>query len=479
MHDEYEQILDDIDAETEPFEQAAAFARDVEVEARRIRVREAARDKITADKAGDVPPFDADLLADILARPAPPLQRVGGLIPSDAATEVVAARKTGKTTLMLGLTRCLLTGEDFLGRFPVRPLTGRVGFLNFEVSAAQLARWADDAGVPHDRLYLVNLRGRRNPLAQADDREQLAEQLRAHQVESLFVDPFSRAYHGKSQNDPGEVAAWLSDLDRFARGDAGVSDLILSAHAGWDGERTRGASALEDWADVIVTLVRDRDDDQVRYLRAEGRDVLVDEDRLDYDPAARALSMAGSGSRKATAKARHVEDLVPAVVEVVERTPGVTGYGLTKELRAAGQSFQHGDEIRAVRMAVDRQLLRVEAGPRNSKMYYLSPTYPDLPPPTPTGTGADLPRPPLYRRGGQRGGEDTDLPQPSTSPVCRVAAQPASTTYPPKATPPAAPGPSQDGSRTEAACPGCTSHPDDPPPSGCETPDVHTQGVLS
>ena len=46
--------------------------------------------------------------------------------------------------------------------------------------------------------------------------------------------------------------------------------LILTAHAGWNGERTRGASALEDWADVVITLVRDPDNDQVRYLRAEG-----------------------------------------------------------------------------------------------------------------------------------------------------------------------------------------------------------------
>ena len=90
---------------------------------------------------------------------------------------MVAQRKTGKTTFNLNLTRCLITGEDFLGRFPVRRIDGRVGFLNFEVSAAMLARWADDVGVPRDRLYLVNLRGRRNPLGVEDDRAKLAKQL--------------------------------------------------------------------------------------------------------------------------------------------------------------------------------------------------------------------------------------------------------------------------------------------------------------
>jgi hypothetical protein len=65
---------------------------------------------------------------------------------------------------------------------------------------------------------------------------------------------------------------------------AGVAELVLSIHAGWDGERTRGSSALEDWADVVATLARDPDDEEVRYLRAFGRDVEVDEDRLVYEP---------------------------------------------------------------------------------------------------------------------------------------------------------------------------------------------------
>jgi len=54
---------------------------------------------------------------------------------------------------VLNLARSLLTGEDFLGRFPVRRVLGMVAVLNFEVSAGQLARWAFEAGVPAERLY--------------------------------------------------------------------------------------------------------------------------------------------------------------------------------------------------------------------------------------------------------------------------------------------------------------------------------------
>jgi hypothetical protein len=50
---------------------------------------------------------------------------------------------------------------------------------------------------------------------------------------------------------------------------------------------------VEDWADSIVTMTFGSDKES-RYLRAIGRDVSVDEDRLSYDPETRLLSMTGS-----------------------------------------------------------------------------------------------------------------------------------------------------------------------------------------
>ena len=413
--------LDD-QSDGELAEPASLFERDVEAKAYDLRVLEAARDKVGAEKAAaeTVPPFDDGLLADVLARPAEPPHRVESLIPSEAGTLVVAQRKTGKTTWQLNLARSLILGGRFLGRFEVRPVAGRVGLLNFEVSAAQLARWAHESGVPDDRLYLVNLRGRRNPFNLDADREHLAERLRAHEVESLIVDPFGRAYTGKSQNDPGEVGAWLADLDRFARGDAGIADVILAAHAGWDGERTRGASALEDWADVVVTLVRGRDDGQERYLRAEGRDVLIEEDRLDYDAATRTLTLAGAGSRKSAAKVRQVEALMPAVIELLRETPLMSGNqldGAIKSLIVSGDleaKHSKGDGARAAQLLERRSLVASKDGPRGARLFTLlvgptsptSPTSPDLP----RGTSDDLPT--SLIGGGHSGKTATAPPQP-------------------------------------------------------------------
>lgn len=391
----------------------AQYAREVAFETHRLRVREAAREALAASKRPEAPPFDAGLLRDLLNRPAAPPHRIDGLIPSAAGTLIVAMRKTGKTTLMLNLARCLLTGEDFLGNFGTRRVDGRVGLLNFEVSGDQIARWADEHGVDRDRFFIVNLRGRRNPLGDPEDRERLAHHLRDHEVESLIVDPFSNAFDGTSQNDSGEVSSWLSRLDTFARSDAGVVDVVLAAHAGWGGERTRGASALEDWADSIITLTRDPDDDTQRYLRAEGRDVLMEEDLLRFDADTRQLTMTGGGSRRTNRKVRQLEALMPLVVDLLTENPGMSGNQLDTELAKSDQPHSKGDGKRVANLLVKQGRAEDKEGPRRARLFYLtSPTSLNLP------KGNSLTSPtPLYRRGKSEGeSEALDFPERTDEP---------------------------------------------------------------
>ncbi len=384
------------DPADEAVEAALAFNRAVADETRVLRIRKAAQDRFRAEQEPEQPPFDAGTLVELLGRPADPPMRAEGLIPSDAGTLVVAQRKTGKTTLELNYARSLLTGEDFLGRFPVRPITGTVALLNYEVSGNMIARWADDVGVPRERLYVVNLRGRRNPLTHPGDRQRLAEDLRARDTHALVVDPFGRAYGGESQNDSGEVGAFLGDLDVFARAEVGASDLMLSAHAGWNGERTRGASALEDWADVIITLTRDPDDETVRFLRAIGRDVEVEEDRLDFDPATRLLSMSGAGSRRKTKGDRKSTELAVFVVRAARLSPGSSGRQIEASIKEMDDAptFRNGDVSKAAKYAEAQGHLRIEVGGngKQSKHYAagLEPVIDNRSRPIPTDPGDRL-----------------------------------------------------------------------------------------
>lgn len=318
---------------------------EVERKAAEMRHYRAARKLVDAEEAAADPaePFDSGTLTEMLARPdTGPTYRADGIIPANASTTIVAQNKAGKSTSLGNLARSLITGEPFLDRFDVDPITGRFAVLNYEVDGRQAARWYEEIGVPEDRVYFVNLRGRRNPLSHPGDRERLAKELRDAEVETVAVDPFGQAFPGENQNDSGEVSAFLRDLDRFARSEVGATDLILTVHAGWGGDRTRGSSALEDWPDSIITLTKDVQG--TRYLKARGRDVDIEEDALSFDPETRRLSMTGDGSRREVTDTRHIEQVTPSVVAYVNAHPGCSQNAV--EHKVAGNTHQIRNALR-------------------------------------------------------------------------------------------------------------------------------------
>jgi hypothetical protein len=353
------------------------------------------------------PPPDAGTLAELLTRPVSTRWRIEGVLPTGGRATVVSQRKLGKTTLTGNLARSLLTGEQFLDSFPVERLTGRVVTLNYEVTGEQYAAWMDDIGVPRDRLYVVNMRGRRNLLADEDGRRELIELIQAQDGEVLIVDPFGRAYTGRSQYDPAEVTPWLVRLDEVAE-QAGVRELVMTVHAGWDGERTRGSTALEDWPDSIVTMTRDAEAGE-RFLRAEGRDVDLDEDRLDYDPETRRLRLSGAGSRQQVRQSERGERLARLVAEIVPAQPGINVTGIEAALRERGESLQKGDTSKACHLAEKRGTIRREHKGRSVLHFPAghAPTNPDVPP----GQVTTYPDPPIYG-GYVRGLISSYLPRP-------------------------------------------------------------------
>jgi hypothetical protein len=239
-------------------------------------------------------------------------------------------------------------------------------------------------GLDPDRVVLVNLRGRSNPLADETERRELAEQLRAANVEIVIVDPFSRAFTGENQNDAGQVTTFLMMLDAFTREEVGASELILTNHAGWDGERTRGSSALEDWPDALWRLVQD--DQGTRYFSAFGRDVDLPEDALDFDPNTRHLTLSRSGSRRAKRQVAHHDELIAAVVQIVSLRPGLKTGEIEAELTLPRQ---RGDLSQALQRAVDDGTLTRENGPRNSRLYSLAKP---VTPSHPEGSSPESPR---------------------------------------------------------------------------------------
>lgn len=397
--------------EDERLEQRLAHNRAVAEEAQKIRVRRDAAALVRQEALGTLEEPDAGTLAELLARPAERRWRIDGLLPAKGRMLWSAQKKTGKTTAVGNLARSLLTGEPFLDQFEVTKLDGRVVVLNYEVTGEQFAAWMDDIDVPRDRMYVVNLRGKRNLLRDEDGRERLVDLVRREEGQVLVVDPFGRAYTGKSQRDEGEVTPWLVQLDEVAER-AGCTELVLTAHAGWDGERTRGSSALEDWPDSIVTMTRDPDTDQ-RFIKAEGRDVLLDEDRLDYDGPTRRLSLSGAGSRKQVRATVHIEDLAIAVRAIVGSAPGINTTKITEALRNDGHHLQREDTTAAVRLAVDREWIVREDGPKNSKVHFPAQSSRVVPESSP-GAPVSSPEPSLRDGTTDTTTQQTSSPDPLT-----------------------------------------------------------------
>lgn len=272
------------------------------------------------ERAGWKPPSPLTLEE---ARALPPtVFRVDGLVPGNGHTSLVAQAKTGKTTLIGNYARCLLTGEDFLGRFGVRPLDGSVALLNFEMDARTLADWYLGIGVPSDRFHLLNLRGQANPLSTDAGREWLAGWLAKVEAEVVVLDPFGRAYNGESQNDAQEVRAWLVALDDLCRG-AGASDVVVAVHTGWENSRVRGSTALKDHPDSLITLTKD---EHGRYLEALGRDVDVPRGALTMDHDTRILTYTrpeDTAAAASLAKADENAGTEEILLGAVRRRPGI------------------------------------------------------------------------------------------------------------------------------------------------------------
>lgn len=342
-----------------------------------LRADRDAKRELRMESEPAVEPFDAGMLAELLARPEEPAERVAGLIPSDSSTLLVAQRKTGKTTMTMNYARSLLTGEPFLGRFEVIPAEGIVTLLNYEVSWSMIARWAHEVGVPEDRLYIVNVRGRRNPLVHDEDREKLARDLRERGTEVLIVDPFGRAFTGSSQNDTAEVGQWLVNLDLFARAEVGATDLMLTTHAGWAGERARGSSAQEDWADSIIYMTRSQDkDDPHRFMSAITRVGELDEDRLDYDPMTRQLTLSGYGSRKKHKDESKNRSLSVFILRALREQPGLNRARLVEAVREMDDApaFQNADIGHAAKWAEKQGLLKITPmGSGKPTLHHLTP----------------------------------------------------------------------------------------------------------
>jgi hypothetical protein len=164
---------------------------------------------------------------------------------------------------------------------------------------------------------------------------------------------------GLNENDNNDTSTWTGVFDEIKR-EAGVPNALVIVHASSKrkaeegDEHSRGATALEDWADGLWYLTRQGEQ---RYLRAEGRDILVPESALSFDPQTRLLGPTGGGSRHE----ERVRSTMRAILLFVQKSPSASG----RQVQAAigGKT----DTIRDTLSEAEREgLVRVD---RSGKAY--------------------------------------------------------------------------------------------------------------
>lgn len=366
-----------LDVSTITVEDAAEATRKraLEAETAQQRLRRDARrvlDNEDATAAFRVPPSTFSLVEELQIPDEPVIYTVDQVMPTGSNVLLTAQFKAGKTTLVNHLTHCLADQEKFLATFPVTPPNGRVGLFNYEVDERQYRRWLREIGIAAEPLVSVlNLRGYRLPLTAQHTEDWIVQWLTDRDISVWIVDPFARAFvgSGTSENDNTEVGRFLDTLD-VIKTRAGVSELVLPTHTGraeveQGQERARGATRLDDWADVRWMLTKDSED--TRYFSATGRDVEYPEAALQFEESTRSPRIVGSSRVKESNKR-----LEQAVLAVVETTPGIS----LRQLRVAvRQIVRHATNSLiddAVTMTEAGRKIRIEDGPRGAHKHYLS-----------------------------------------------------------------------------------------------------------
>jgi hypothetical protein len=312
---------------------AAIFAEEVEREARRIRVRDAAQRKIRREQQRDLGNLEPIALDDFLAIPDEPVEyRIDGVWPSGGRIVLAAQWKVGKTTLTGNVIRALADGALFLDRFRTQP--AEVTLLDFEMDPRKIRQWLRDQQVKYaSHVHVIALRGKVSSFDILDPviRSQWAARIRGSDV--AIFDCLRPILDALGLDENREAGRLLMAIDELLN-EAEVPEALIVHHMGHTGERSRGDSRIIDWPDATWKVVRENPDleNSPRYFSAYGRDVYQAESLLEYNSETRRLALVG-GNRRDASNTR----LLPPLLEILRGDEdGMSGRQLDDAMVAAG-----------------------------------------------------------------------------------------------------------------------------------------------
>lgn len=334
----------------------------VDNQVRRLEAQEEANRRYLESKfegEGQTPP-GINLDEFLATEDDPEDWRVDGIISTSSTSTVVGARKVGKTTFTYNMLDAYLHGKALLGAFKTNPVKRRIGYVNMELTDNQAKKWFRRSPIgATDKVTVWNLRGKPNPFRSDASIKQFAKECKEKDIEVIFLDPFSGIFTGggKNSQDNEEVKEFLLKIEAFKL-EAGISEVVILVHAGWNSSRSRGASSLEDHPDTIMKIEEDKKGQ--RWFSAIGRDVDVEDGLLKFDKESGVLTYS-TGGKKFTG----VELARERIQKVVNRKPGINS---TELQQLVGGS--KADVATARRELIDEGLIEVVTGKRGALSFF-------------------------------------------------------------------------------------------------------------
>jgi RecA-family ATPase len=316
------------------------------------------------------PPDQGNATSQYLHRPPTPDWVIKELITPRSRILVNAQWKTGKTTLGVNLMHSLVTGSDFLRRFGCTEPLDSVAYWNHEVDQATFIGWLHDRGLtdPDEpfgrRIHPLHTRDftTRIDFANPAAIDWAVKWLEQRGVRFWFIDTLSRLYTG-SEKENDEITRWWDAMNEIAAR-AGVQNIAIFHHTGYSEEaqdRGRGASALMGLPDVLVSYRHNGKPgefppDDVRWLKAFGRNVSLDEIEIGYaGDASRELFATGTGNKRANPGVEKTAREVALYLRDVDKGQQINQSALCRalNLRQSGSGKAHTDA--ALAFALERQ----------------------------------------------------------------------------------------------------------------------------
>jgi hypothetical protein len=199
-----------------------------------------------------------------------------------------------------------------------------------------MRQWLREVNIKNtDQISLLNMRGHTWPLSSEYIIKNTIQWLEENKINTWIVDPLARAFVGSGdENSNQDVGIFLDTLD-YIKEQAGVANLLIAAHTGRNAEqgnsRARGASRFDDWVDARWMLTKDKDEN--RWFSADGRDVTINESKLDYDETTRAQIIHIGVDRKQSIT-NELDDRVYRIIAATGLT-GINQAGIAKTHKAA------------------------------------------------------------------------------------------------------------------------------------------------